>query len=132
MRHFTHKSWLKVIGGTILTLSVAVALSFSAATHAIAVAEPDLSITDEAKKAVTCFVFARELNLGQDTLNIYLSRVGKASATFGAVYQLGLDTGMLSAYGFANAGRIGSVKAARLDAANKLYGLYGCSANESI
>ena len=113
-------------------LSLALSVSFSAATHALPVEEPDLSITDEVKKSVTCFVFARELKLGQDTQNIYLSRVGKASTTFGAVYQLGLDTGMLAAYGFANASKLGGIAAARFDAASKLYKLYGCNANESI
>ena len=130
MKHLTHTSWLKWIGGTIAALSVAIALSFSSAANAQTV---DLSITAEVKKSVACFSFARAHGLRQETLAVYLKRVGKAQESAGAVYHLGYTEGMLDAYGYANASKFSNSNIeARIDAARSLYKLIGCTINESI
>ena len=129
MKHLTHTSWLKWIGGTIAALSVAIALSFSTAAQANPV---DLSVTAEFKKSVACFSFARAHGLRHETLTVYLKRIGKAQGTAGAVYHLGYTEGMLDAYGYANASKFSGSVEARIDAAKTLYKLIGCTINESI
>ena len=133
MIHVTHKSCLKLVGAALLFIATLVGVSISSVANA---AQPvDLSITHEVKKSVACFSFARAQNLGDEVLNTYLRRIGKASGTAGAVYQLGYNEGLLDAYGYANASKFEefvSVKAARFDAAKALYKLVGCTINESI
>jgi len=129
MKHLTHKSWLKWIGGTILTLSLIIGASFSSAVNA----QPtDMRITQEVKKEVACFVYARHLGLATEVIGTHLQRIGKASETAGAVYRLGYVEGLIDGLGSANADRLGGFKAAKLHAAEYMYKLIQCDINEKI
>ena len=129
MKHLTHTSWLKWIGGTIAALSVAIALSFSSAANA----QPtDMQITQVVKHEVACFVYARHIGLAQDVITTHLNRIGKASGTAGAVYRLGYVEGLIDGLGSANADRLGGFVAAKKHAADYMYKLIGCTINESI
>ena len=129
MKHLTHKSWLKWIGGTILTMSLIIGASFSSAVNA----QPtDMRITQEVKKEVACFVYARHLGLATEVIGTHLQRIGKASETAGAVYHLGYTEGLLAGLAASNAEVLGSYKAAKIHAAEYLYNTIGCTINESI
>jgi len=129
MKHTTHKSWLKWIGGTIATLSVVIGGSFSSAVNA----QPlDMQITQEVRKEVACFVYARHLGLATEVITTHLHRIGQASETAGAVYRLGYVEGLIDGLGSANADRLDGFKAAKLHAADYMYKLIGCTINESI
>lgn len=129
MKHTTHKSWLKWIGGTIVALSVATGISFSAATQAAVV---DMEITEQVRKSVQCFSYARALDKSIEIQNVYLSRIGEANGTAGAVYHLGYTEGLLAGLASSNAQVLGSYAAAKLHAADYMYKFHGCTINESI
>lgn len=129
MKHHTHKSWLKWIGGTLAVLSLAVSVSFSAATQAEVV---DMQITEQVRKAVQCFSYARALDKSVEIQGVYIQRIGKANGTAGAVYHLGYTEGLLAGLASSNAQVLGSYAAAKLHAADYLYNFHGCTINESI
>lgn len=129
MLHVTHKSCVKWVGVALLVIASFMAVSVSSTANA---QTTDLHITSEVRNAVACFAFARAQNLGHDVLDVYLKRIGKASGSAGAVYYLGYSEGMVDAYGFANASKLGGVKPAKLHAAINMYKLMGCTLNVSI
>jgi hypothetical protein len=129
MRHLTHTGWLKVIGGTIATLSIATALSFSVASQAAVV---DMQITEAVRKSVQCFSYSRAMDLRHEVQVVYLKRIGEASGTAGAVYHLGYTEGLLAGLASSNAEVLGSYAAAKIHAAEYMYKLHGCTINESI
>lgn len=129
MLHVTHKDCLKLAGALILGVAMFVAVSISSIAQAQIV---DLYVTAEVKQSVACFSFARAQGKGNEELNVYLSRIGKASESAGAVYHLGYNEGMLDAYGYANSSKFAGKVEARIDAAKQLYKLIGCTINESI
>ena len=130
MKHHTHTTWLKWIGGTIAALSVVIGLSFNAAVHA---QQPsDMQLTQEVQKAVTCFVYARHMQEPAEVMQVYLYRIGKASESAGAVYRLGYVEGLVDGLASGNSKALGGFKPAQLHAAKYLYNLIGCTINESI
>ena len=129
MRHMTHKSWLKLIGTALVSVSVVVAFSFSSASSAKPL---DMEVTQVVRKEVACFVYARYLGLGREAVGNHLRRIGEATKSAGAVYRLGYVEGMIEGLGSANAEKLGGFKAAKLHAAKHMYKIIGCDSNESI
>ncbi len=129
MKHTTHKTWLTRIGVAIAIITVAVSASFNAASHA---QDFDLHITPYVDKAVTCFVYAVFMQQPEKVLSLYTKRIGKAQGTAGAVYRLGYVTGLVDGVASANAQRLGGYEVAKVQAAEYLYKLVGCTINDSI
>lgn len=119
MVHITHKSWVGIVGATIILVAAIMTLSVSTAVNAAPARGLDL--TPEAHKAVACFAYARAQELPWRVQQVYLKRIGKAAGTAGAVYHLGYIEGIIAAHG-----------TNRVVAAKHFYKLMGCTINESI
>ena len=124
----TDKSVRKYIITTLLVVAGIMGLSVHSAANAV-----DLQITQEVKKSVACFSFARAQRLPTSTLDVFIKRIGKHNGDAGAVYWLGYSEGSIDAYGFSNSSKFGnSMELARIDAATNLYKMLGCTINVKI
>jgi len=133
MKHLTHTSWLKWIGGTIAALSVAIALSFSSAANAQVQSLGATPITiEKAEVAVKCGILAIAGGLSTELINQYVVVFEPYVDNTDVGYEAGYTVGVLDTSGMLQAGEHGSYDAARKAAALYFYKINKCTPHESI
>jgi len=133
MKHLTHKSWLKWIGGTILTLSLIVGVSFSSAVNAQVQSLGATPITiQKAEVAVKCGILAIAGGLSAETIDAYVQVFEPYVDNTDVGYSAGYTVGVLDAHSMLNAAEYDNAKQARKAAALYFYKINKCEPYESI
>ena len=85
-----------------------------------------------AEKSVKCYVYAKAMGMGRDTLKVYVDLIGDFAMHPDIIFVMGRTTGEINTFGIVNKVRHGSIATARIHAAKHFYRVIGCTINASM